>query len=240
MALHKRWNKEQIPPVAAVVPAAGRATRMQGLDKLFLELDGVPIIIHTLRALSAHPEISEIVIPTREDCIASIASLCREFEIAKVSQIVRGGDTRTESVLLGLRAVSKRCPLVAIHDAARPFVTKRVISDAIAAARKYSAAAPAVPVTDTVKEQSGGIVVKTVDRDRLSAVQTPQIFDREMILAALSHVQSCGIPVTDDCSAAEAVGMRVVLTPGDPLNRKITTPEDFILASAILEHRRSI
>lgn len=240
MALRRRGKRERKPDVAAVVPAAGRATRMQGLDKLFLELDGVPVIIHTLRALSAHPEISEIVIPTREDCIAPLGSLCREFGLSKVSQIIRGGESRTESVLMGLRAVSKRCELVAIHDAARPFVTEKVISDAIAAARKYAAAAPAVPVTDTVKEQSGGIVIKTVDRDRLSAIQTPQVFDREMILAALSHVQSKNIPVTDDCSAAEAVGMRVVLTPGDVFNRKITTPEDMVFARAILEHRRGM
>ena len=237
--MRKNKKKPEVPTVAAVVPAAGNATRMKGLDKLFLKLDDIPIIIHTLRVLNAHPQISEIILPTREDCIKPLWQLCQTFQISKVSQIIRGGKTRAESVLFGLREVRKDCKLVAIHDAARPFVTEKVISDAIEAAQKYSAAAPAVPIVDTVKEQSGGIVLKTLERDCLAAIQTPQVFDKELILSALSYTQQENIEITDDCSAVEAVGMRVVLTMGDPFNRKITTPEDLVIARAILEYRRN-
>ena len=225
---------KQKADTAAIVPAAGMASRMRGLDKLFLTLNGVPVVIRTLRVLDAHPAIREIIIPTREDCIAPLEALCREYPIHTVKKIIRGGATRAESVLLGLRAASGRCRLAAIHDAARPFVSERVITQAIEAARQYSAAAPAVPVVDTVKEQCGGVVQRTLARDTLAAIQTPQVFDRELVLAAVSAAVASHAPITDDCSAVEMAGGRVVLTQGDPLNRKITTPEDLIFARAML------
>ena len=223
--------------VSAVIPAAGSASRMRGIDKLFLQLCDIPVVIHTLKAFEEHSDIYEIVIPTREDCIDALRTLCDEYNITKAKKIVCGGSTRTESVLCGLRAVDKKCAYVAIHDAARPFVSERIISETIAAAVKFSSAAPAVPIVDTVKEKDGAFTSKTVDRDSLCAIQTPQIFDRELILGALSNAVSKNLTITDDCSAVELIGGRIALTEGDVLNRKITTPEDLIYARAILESR---
>lgn len=231
--LFKKSDKVEKETCVAVVPAAGTASRMDGLDKLFLEINDVPIIVHTLEALSQCPDIDEIIVTTREDCIVTVAQLCKDYGITKVSKIIKGGDSRLESVLLGVRETDKSVKLIAIHDAARPFVTQRVISDTIKAARKYSAAAPAVPVKDTIKTAENGIVSKTLDRRTLFAVQTPQIFDRDLILSALSHAKEEKLVITDDCSAVEAVGMRIVLTDGDYQNIKITTPDDLVFAHAI-------
>ena len=227
-------------PVAAVIPAAGSASRMKGQDKIFLEISGVPVIIRTLLVFEKHPDISEIVIPTREDATDALRRLCNEYKITKARKIIAGGSTRVHSVLNGIRAVDKSCGYVAIHDGARPFVTERVVSDTIAAARKYHAAAPMIPIVDTVKEKDGCFTSKTVDRDGLCAIQTPQIFDRELILGALYNAVEKNLPITDDCSAVELIGGRIALTRGDVFNRKITTPEDIVFARAILESKGDI
>ena len=221
--------------VAAVIPAAGNASRMKGTDKLFLELDGVPVIIRTLKVFENHPGISEIIVPTREDAVESVKELCVQYGITKAKKIICGGETRAHSVLNGIRAVDKKCKYVAIHDGARPFIDEKTISDTIAAAKKYHAAAPMVPIVDTVKEKDGCFTSKTVDRDSLCAIQTPQIFDRELILGALYNAVEKNLPITDDCSAVELIGGRIALTQGDVFNRKITTPEDIVFARAILE-----
>lgn len=222
--------------VSAVIPAAGSASRMQGIDKNFYELCGVPIIIRTLMKFEMHPEIDEIVIPTREDMIEELQTICAEYNITKLKAVVPGGKTRAESVLCGLRAVSKKCSIVAIHDAARPMVNSKIITDTINAAARFSAAAPYIPIVDTVKLKKDGFTDKTVDRDTLCAIQTPQVFDRELILGALSNAVEKNLPITDDCSAVELIGGRIALCEGDVLNRKITTREDLIFARTILEN----
>jgi len=224
-------------PIAAVIPAAGSASRMKGKDKIFLELEGVPVIIRTLMIFENHPEISEIVVPTREDAIPALIALCDEYKVTKATKIIAGGETRVHSVLNGLRVVDKKCGYVAIHDGARPFITPQIISDTIAAARKFHAAAPMIPIVDTVKELDGYFTSKTVDRDKLCAIQTPQIFDRELILGALYNAVEKSLPITDDCSAVELLGGKIALTQGDVFNRKITTPEDIVFARAILESK---
>ncbi len=223
--------------VSAVIPAAGSASRMKGKDKIFWELEGVPVIIRTLKIFQQHPEICEIVIPTRADAIDTLKALCEKYGITKATKIICGGETRAHSVLFGLRAVDKKCKYVAIHDGARPFVSERIITETIAAARKFSAAAPMVPIVDTVKVREEGFTSKTVDRDSLCAIQTPQIFDKDLILGAVSHAVEKALPITDDCSAVELIGGKIALTDGDVLNKKITTPEDLIFARAILESK---
>jgi len=220
---------------AAVVPAAGSSSRMKGTDKLFYEISGTPVLVHTLRKLQDCSCIEEIVIATREEMFDVVAKLCDEYNISKVSKIVSGGESRLHSVLSGVRALGKNVKYVAVHDAARPFVSEKVILQAIEAAAKTGAAAPAVSVKDTIKRARGGVVLETPARDELFAVQTPQVFDRDLLLGALSHAVEKKIPVTDDCSAVEAIGMSVHLTEGDYNNIKITTPDDFILAQAILD-----
>ncbi len=218
----------------AIVPAAGSSSRMQGRgDKLFAEINGISVIARTLLTLENSPEIDEIIIPTRENFIVPIYDICKAYSLHKVSSVIKGGETRTESVLNGIAQAGGRFDLIAIHDAARPFVSTKVIGDTIAAASKFGAAAPAVHVKDTINLVEGGIIKKVVPRETLFAIQTPQIFDSALISAALKKAVDDGASITDDCSACIRLGMRVVTTEGDYFNIKITTPEDIIFSEAI-------
>lgn len=224
---------------AAVLVAAGSATRMQGTDKIFAPVGGEPLIAHTIRVFEESPSIQEIVVVTRQDLVAPMDELCNKIEARKVTAVVPGGASRPESVQRGLNAVDPNTPLVAIHDGARPFVTAEIIEQTIAKAQQYHAAAPAVPVKDTIKIAKNHIVTKTPDRAELFAVQTPQIFDFDLLRGALQQALTKQLPITDDCSAVEALGMSVYLTAGSDENIKITTPTDLILAEAIAQKRRT-
>ena len=236
-SLFKRKKKSSLPQCTAVVPAAGSSTRMEGRDKVLLQLGDYPVLVRTLQALCLCPLIQEVVVVTREDLIVPVSQLCREFELDKVSHIVVGGETRTQSVLNGIRAADPASGLIAIHDGARPFVTEEVLESVIQKAAECGAAAPAVPVTDTVKRASGGVVEETLDRDTLFAVQTPQVFEASLIKAALTKALEDGATLTDDCAAVERLGMTVQLTEGDRANLKLTTPTDLDLGLGILNGR---
>ena len=223
----------------AVVPAAGSSTRM-GQDKVLLPLDGVPVIIRTLRALDNCPLIDEIVVVTREDLIVPISGLCRDAALSKVRKVVRGGDTRTRSVLAGVEELSRSIELAAIHDGARPLVSQQVLEAVIRRAAQCGAAAPAVPVKDTVKVARDGLVESTPDRSVLYAVQTPQVFQRDLIRGALTKALEAEAALTDDCSAVERLGIGVALTQGDYCNLKLTTPEDIAMAEALLAWREDL
>ena len=217
----------------AVVVAAGNSSRMRGIDKVLAPLNGVPLLLRTVRALAASSRIECIVIVTRAELTEQVRALCGGE--VKVCAVVAGGATRAESVLCGLRHVAT--PFSAIHDGARPLVTAEIIDAAIAAAEEIGAAAPAVAVHDTVKIAENGLVRATPDRTTLFAVQTPQVFDTERIRAALTDGLAQGLALTDDCSAAEAAGMTVALTAGSEENIKITTPLDLTVAEEILKRR---
>lgn len=218
----------------AVVPAAGSSTRM-GEDKLLLPLCDIPVLLWTLRALEGCPYITDIIVVTREDLIVPVGQLCKEAALRKVRKVVVGGKTRTESVLAGIREADPSAELIAIHDAARPLVSQGVINAAIEKAAAWGAAAPAVPVKDTIKQAADGVVESTPDRSRLYAVQTPQVFEHGLILGALEKALADGAELTDDCSAVERLGVPVYLTAGAYENMKLTTPEDIPAAEAILE-----
>lgn len=220
---------------AAVVPAAGNSTRMAGRDKILLPLGEQPVLAHTLRALELCPYITEIVIVTRRELIVPIGQLCRDYGFGKVTKVVPGGETRTQSVLNGVLEVSGQTELVAIHDGARPLVSQNVLEGAIVRASQCGAAAPAVPVKDTVKRARDGVVETTLNRSELFAVQTPQVFQLDLIRTALTKALEEGAEITDDCSAVERLGIGVALTQGDYCNLKITTPEDLAMAEALLE-----
>lgn len=224
----------QRPRCAAVVPAAGSASRMQGIDKVLAEIGGVPVLVRTLRALENCPLIDEIVVVTREDLIPEIGRLAGKHGLTKVKSVVRGGKDRGESVSLGLKAVSEEMELVAIHDGARPFVSQELLHEVLTTAAKTGAAAPALPVIDTIKVAREGIIESTPDRSLLYAVQTPQVFEKKLIVKALEEARQNGIPLTDDCSAAEAAGAAVTLTTGSRENIKITTPFDMAMGEMIL------
>lgn len=237
MLWFKKKKKPARPLCGAVIAAAGSSTRM-GEDKLFLSLGEEPALVHTLRAFQAASEISELVVVTRQELIVPVAQLCRDYSLDKVSKVIAGGQTRTESVRLGVLELTSDPELIAIHDGARPFVTGAIITETVAAAKKYGAAAPAVPLTDTVKElDDSGLAARTVDRDKLRAVQTPQIFQEGLIRAALQKALEDGDVLTDDCAAVEHLGMKVMLTQGSEENIKLTTPADLVYARAILEAR---
>ena len=197
----------------------------------------MPVLARTLLAVDRAGSIDEIVIAAREDELLPYAQLCKTFGIQKPVRVVPGGATRTESVLRAALEASEGATLLAVQDGARPLVTSALIDDAVAAAQRYHAAAPAVPVTDTIKVAHDGIVESTPERSTLFAVQTPQVFDAELLKAALQDALRADAALTDDCSAVERFGKEVYLTAGDRENIKITTPLDLTIAEAILQRR---
>ena len=232
MGLFRRKKKEAGPQCSAVIVAAGSSSRM-GLDKLLAEVGGVPVIVRCLETFQQAPGIAEVVVVTREDLVPEVARLCQEFQLSKVTKVIRGGENRTQSARLGTLECSRDTPLIAIHDGARPFVTVQVIEDAVAQAAQNGAAAPAVPVKDTIKSAVDGMVEQTLERAKLYAVQTPQVFDASLIRAALQKALDDGVELTDDCAAVERLGMKVVLTAGDERNIKLTTPVDLLIGEAL-------
>jgi len=220
----------------AVIVAAGSASRMGGIDKVMAPLGGEPMIVRTVRAFQECDAISEIVIVTREDLIMPVTGLTREM--SKVTAVVVGGKSRQESVHLGLNALSDKVKLAAVHDGARPFITWQLIDWVVRAANTYGAAAPAIGVKDTIKEVQGFVVKSTPDRSALRAVQTPQVFDFDLLRAALKKAKDDGVEVTDDCSAVERMGMSVKIVEGDERNIKITTPLDLKIGELLLEEMR--
>ena len=222
----------KVPYCGAVIVAAGNASRMGGIDKVMAPLGGEPMIVKSVRTFQECDAVREIVIVTRQDLLVPIMDLCHGFD--KVKTVITGGASRPESVEKGLRALSDKVKLAAIHDGARPLITWQVIDRTIRAAASYGAAAPAIPVKDTVKVVRGGIVMETPDRSRLQAVQTPQIFDIDLLRAALKKAAEDGAQITDDCSAVERLGMSVRMVEGDERNIKVTTPLDLKIAEVLM------
>lgn len=219
----------------AVIVAAGNATRMGGIDKTMALLGGEPVITRTVRAFQDCDAIKEIVVVTRSDLLMPVSDLCHEF--SKVTAVVVGGENRVASVQNGLNALSSKVRLVAVQDGARPLVSFAVIDRTVRAAHSYGAAAPGVPVKDTIKVVTGGVITSTPDRKSLQAVQTPQVFDFDILRGALKKCVQKNWEITDDCSAVEKLGMRVRMVEGDERNIKITTPMDLKIAEMLLEEK---
>ncbi len=230
-------KKAKKPTCSALIAAAGSSSRMGGENKLLLPLGGKPVIAHTLLAIDRAAQVDEIIIAAREVDLVTYADLCKKYGITKPVKVVIGGASREESVLRAALEADPDAALLAVQDGARPLVTPELIDDVIEKARGCNAAAPAVPVHDTIKVAEGGAVRSTPDRTKLFAVQTPQVFDAQLLKAALQSAVDQKIPLTDDCSAVERLGKQVYLTEGSQENIKITTPLDMILAQAILERR---
>ena len=187
---------------------------------------------------SPFPLGDEIIIVTRRDRLEEIADLCHKNGLHKVRQVVSGGATRMESALAGVSAARHGAAYIAIHDGARPLVSQELIERTILAAQKYRAAAPAIPSTDTLKAvDARGFIVGTVDRESIRRVQTPQVFEGDLIKGALTKAVKDGLTLTDDCSAMDRMGVKTFLVEGDPANIKITTPDDLVTAEAIVNAR---
>ena len=221
---------------SAVVVAAGSSVRM-GEDKIFMDICGVPLLARTLQALNGCACVDEIVLVVRADCLEKASALCVDHGISKVTKVVCGGKNRNESALSGLSEIRRGARVAIIHDGARPFVTEEIVQSAVHAAALYKCAAPAIPVTDTIKMAENGVVTGTPDRSHLVAMQTPQAFLPDLIKTALTKAVAGNISYTDDCAAVEALGAVVHLTEGSPENIKITRPLDVKLAEVIVQSR---
>ena len=236
----QKWQERALPKCSVVVAAAGSSSRMGGQDKLSALLAGVPVLMRTLRAIDRAELVSEIVIAAQADKMEEVAALCSRCALHKPVKVVMGGASRTESVLAAALECDPQAELIAIHDGARPLVRPEMIDEMIRAGHRTQAAAPAVPMTDTVKvADESGLVLSTPDRSTLYAVQTPQVFQTNILKAALQAALASGEPVTDDCAAVERLGKQVWLAEGDRSNIKITTPDDLAIAEALLRQREA-
>ena len=198
----------------------------------------MPVLARTLLVFQNCDAVDEIIVVTRMEKVTEVAALCKKYGISKASKVVRGGKTRMESVLAGVSEVKSGARLIAIHDGARPLITEELIKSTVLAADEYMAAAPAIRSTDTLKAvDENGVVTGTVDRERTLRIQTPQIFNADLIKGALTKAVSDGLTLTDDCAAIEIMGVRTHTVPGDEDNIKLTTPRDMEFAEVILRSR---
>ena len=222
--------------INAVIVAAGMGSRMKaGKNKVYVDLCGKPVLWHTVKAVADSGVFDKIVVVTGYDNIEECSVLLSEFDIDWTVCI--GGDTRQESVKNGLFACGD-CDFVAIHDGARALVTTDIIKNTVNAAIKYGAAAPGVHPKDTLKLVNGdNIITKTVDRDNVYAIQTPQVFKYDDIVKGHEIAEADGAAVTDDCMIIERMGKIVKITEGSYDNIKLTTPEDMYIANEILKKR---
>jgi 2-C-methyl-D-erythritol 4-phosphate cytidylyltransferase len=213
--------------VGVVVPAAGAGTRLGGgVPKALRPVGGVPLLVHAVRRLAEAPSVGPVVVVAPAGSVAEVAAL-----VGPAVTVVAGGAERQDSVRLGLAALPPEVDLVLVHDAARAFVPVAVVEAVVAALRGGAAAVvPVVAVADTVKRVADDVVVETVDRAELRAVQTPQGFVRSVLEAA----HASDVPVTDDASLVEAMGVKVATVPGSALAFKVTKPVDLALAEAVL------
>jgi 2-C-methyl-D-erythritol 4-phosphate cytidylyltransferase len=222
----------------AVIVSAGKGLRfMEGKKKQFHSLGGKPILVHTLEKFETCPLIRSILLVVgQEDMDYCLKEIVERYKFQKVSQIVPGGKRRQESVKNGVDALPKEADVVSIHDGVRPFVTRAMIEDTLHAAARFAAVVLAMPVKDTIKVSNpDGTVLKTLDRETLWQIQTPQAFQVSVIKEAHYRAAEDGFVGTDDASLVERLGIKVHILPGSYTNIKITTPEDLFLANLFLK-----
>ncbi len=220
--------------LSAILLAAGKGKRFSSkVPKVFSTLGGKPVISFSLSVLNRHPKVNEIIVVAGAENKKKIEGIIRKYKINKVKKIVPGGEERQDSVLKGLRSISRDADYVLIHDGARPFIDADMVSRLCLAAKKTGATIAAVKVKNTIKEARGQVVVKTLRRDNLWEVQTPQVFRKGIILKAYGRIGN--LEVTDDAMLVERIGIAVRVSQGSYSNIKITTPEDLITAGIILK-----
>ncbi len=225
--------------VTAIIVAGGSSQRM-GFDKLLALLGDRPVLAHTIDAFERTESVGDIVLVARAERIREFEELVRQHDFKKVRRVVAGGNHRQDSVRAGLGAMEREANYIAVHDAARPLVTPEQIERVFAVAREHGAAALAEPVTDTLKRaDENHFVAGGVSRENLFAMQTPQIFARDLLERAYAAVAANNLSVTDEVSAVEHLGEKVQLVPNDEWNVKITFPRDLLLAQAALARRSS-
>ncbi|QAT50462.1 2-C-methyl-D-erythritol 4-phosphate cytidylyltransferase [Caproiciproducens sp. NJN-50] len=226
----------------AVIAAAGRSARMgSGISKQFLPVLGVPAVVRTLRAFDGARAVGQVVIVCRKEDLGAMRDCIGRYRIQKAAAVVPGGASRQESVFAGVEALPRDAGYLAVHDGARPLVTPEEIDLCVRDAFKTGASALGTPLKDTVKRiDSGQRVLSTPDREGLWTVQTPQTFRMDLYRRALSKAREDGKDYTDDCQLVERIGVRVHLCRGSYENIKLTTPEDLVIAEAILKKREGL
>jgi 2-C-methyl-D-erythritol 4-phosphate cytidylyltransferase len=232
--------------IAAILPAAGLGTRM-GADvpKQFLELDGLPLVVFTLRRIAACAAVTDFFISTRADDIVSLQNTIAKAAIGRPARVVHGGDTRQQSVANALAQIDPSTEIVLVHDAVRPFVTTDQVNRVIAEARARGAAILGIPAIDTVKEvkrtslpEDMALITSTIPRERIVLAQTPQAFQYALLRDAFKKAQQDGIVGSDESSIVERAGHDVFVVLGSQRNLKITRPGDMELAQFYLSQEK--
>jgi 2-C-methyl-D-erythritol 4-phosphate cytidylyltransferase len=229
--------------IIAILPAAGLGTRMGAeTPKQFLELDGVPILVHTVRRIASCEQLTEIIVATRGDEVARLEERLRRENIRQPLKVVRGGDSRQESVAAALEHVPDGTELVLVHDAVRPFVTREQVARVIGEARRCQAAILGIPAMDTVKEvkraslpEDVALITATIPRERIVLAQTPQVFATKLLKEAFARAQADGVTASDEAGLVERLGHEVRVVLGSERNIKITKPTDMELARFYLD-----
>lgn len=221
--------------VICIVAAGGSGTRMgTGINKLFMKIDEVPIIVHTLSVLQNADVVDEIIISAREEDIIRISDLISAFALSKVKTIVKGGATRGESILSATKEISNDTDFVMVHDGARPFISDKILTETVNSAVTFGAAACGVKPKCTLKAIQDGFINNTIDREKTVEIQTPQVFSKKLF----DKMYSCDLEAikkaTDDCALAEFSGAEIFVTEGSYRNIKITTPEDIEIAEIFI------
>src|ERR1700756_129273 len=233
--------------IAAILPAAGLGTRMGAeTPKQFLELDGVPIVMLSLRRIASCELVTDIIVATRGDGIAKIEEKIRGEKFSQNVRVVRGGDTRQESVAAALKLVAADTELVLVHDAVRPFVKRELIARVVEEARKHQAAILGIPAMDTVKEvkraslpEDVALITATIPRERVVLAQTPQVFEVSLLKEAFARAAEDGVNASDEAGLVERIGHDVHVVHGSERNIKITKPSDMELALFYLDLERT-
>lgn len=221
--------------VSAIIACAGSFSRMNGVNKQLLELDGIPVAVRSMLAFEQLDEVTEIIVSARENEIDEYKKLAEKHGVTKLKAVVKGGETRQQSIFSAYKEVSKETRYVAVHDGARPLVSPENIKQCIRDASIFGGAVLGVPVKDTIKNVDGGLITDTPDRRKLYITQTPQIFRKDIYVKGINFALSHELDFTDDCQLAEAVGAKVAMTESSYRNIKITTPEDIAVAEILLK-----
>ncbi|MFH1452692.1 MAG: 2-C-methyl-D-erythritol 4-phosphate cytidylyltransferase [Armatimonadota bacterium] len=224
--------------ITAIITAAGQSRRMKSsVNKLLIKVKGVPLLAYTIACFQKNKYIDEIIITSSKDSIKKYKEIVKKNKFSKVTKIIQGGATRFKSVYNALKEASG-AGYVLIHDGARPLISQEVLNRTILALKKYKAVMAGVAPKDTIKEVNGKLFInKTIDRDKIYLAQTPQAFKTSLILEAYGKAPRAGKGITDDARTAEVLGVKVKIVEGSYENIKITTPEDLIIAEAILRNR---
>jgi len=223
------------PFITAIIAAAGNSSRMNGINKLLFEIEGIPVIARTIDKFNSNVNINEIVVSARNSDIETIKAIVLKYNFSKVTAVVDGGDTRAQSIKNSVMASSDKTDFFAIHDGARPLITSRVIDETIFYATKYRAAVAGVPVKDTIKVVDSGFITNTPERSTLWAVHTPQIFEKNLYLDAIENSKNCKTEITDDSMLVEMLGVKVFMVNDEYSNIKITTPDDLSIVEQYIK-----